>query len=286
MMRTDEQKRDFIAEEIRKRIIGPGYSQDTYACSDDASNEVIDFRPNVIYTAGILFPKRVLSISSDKDDINSDEQMEDVEIDVNDTSNDKSDATADEGNESTSKFSKMDSQVDISDSDRPDFEPNHIGLVMCLNKDVEKIEVDVNYGIYHLIKSDDIEKMVKVHLGRCTLEQLKNTFEYYDASPTVKTILKPFGLNCMDDLFSIDEEKLTISPKKLFSRKEDGKEVYLRATDFPSLPSNLAVGVIRKLMDQQGEFVKLVNISWNDLKKQIKRFEEGGSFIKRSKVMK
>ena len=282
MMRTDEQKRDFIAEEIRKRIIGPGYSQDTYACSDDASNEVIDFRPNVIYTAGILFPKRVLSISSDKDDINSDEQMEDVEIDVNDTSNDKSDATADEGNESTSKFSKMDSQVDISDSDRPDFEPNHIGLVMCLNKDVEKIEVDVNYGIYHLIKSDDIEKMVKVHLGRCTLEQLKNTFEYYDASPTVKTILKPFGLNCMDDLFSIDEEKLTISPKKLFSRKEDGKEVYLRATDFPSLPSNLAVGVIRKLMDQQGEFVKLVNISWNDLKKQIKRFEEGGSFIKRS----
>ena len=64
MIKTDEQKRDFIAEEIRKRIIGPGYSQETYACDDDASDEVIDFRPNVIYTAGILFPKRELSVSS------------------------------------------------------------------------------------------------------------------------------------------------------------------------------------------------------------------------------
>ena len=280
-MRTDEQKRDFIAEEIRKRIIGPGYSQDTYACNDDASDEVIDFRPNVIYTAGILFPKRVLSVSSDQEN-NGDEEKVDIESPDNDTrDNDEGTETADEDNEHTSKFSKMDSQVDIADSDRPDFEPNHIGLVMCLNKDVDKIEVDVNYGIYHLIKSEDIEKSVKVHLGRCKLEQLRKTFEYYDASPTVKTLLKPFGLNCMADLFSIDENKFTISPKKLFARKENGKEVYLRATEFPSLLPNLAVGVIKKLMNQQGEFVKLVNISWEDLKKQIKIFEEGGAFIKK-----
>lgn len=245
MINTDEQKRDFIAEEIRKRIIGPGYSQETYACDDDASDEVIDFRPNVIYTAGILFPKRDLSVSSDQD--NSDgEQMEDVESPNNDIRIIEENAeTADEDNEHTSKFGKMDSQVDISDSDRPDFEPNHIGLVMCLNKDVNKIEVDVNYGIYHLIKSEDIENLVKVHLGRCTLQQLRKTFEYYDASPAVKTLLKPFSLNCMDELFSIDEEKLTISPKKLFARKENGKEVYLRATEFPSLLPNLAVDVIK-----------------------------------------
>ncbi len=295
MITTDEKKRDFIAEEIRKSIIGPGYSQETYACDDDASDEVIDFRPNIIYTAGILFPKRVPSVSADeqssvslKDSVGSDQDnsedeiTEDVEDPVNDTSNLENGVTEDEDSKHTSKFSKMDNQVDISNSDRPDFEPNHIGLVMCLNKDVDKIEVDVNYGIYHLIKSDDIEKLVKVHLGRCALEQLKSTFEYYDASPAVKTLLKPFSLNCMDDLFSIDEDKLTISPKKLFSRKENGKEVYLRATDFPSLPPNLAVGVIRKLMDKQGEPVKLVNISWDDLKNQINRFEEGGKFIKKS----
>lgn len=280
MIETDEQKRDFIADEIRKRIIGPGYSQETYACDDDASDEVIDFRPNVIYTAGILFPKRDLSVSSDQDN-NGDELTEDVESPDNSTSFVESAEATDEDNEHTSRFSKMDGQVDISDSDRPDFEPNHIGLVMCLNKDVDKIEVDVNYGIYHLIKSEDIEKLVKVHLGRCTLKQLRKTFEYYDASPAVKTILKPFNLNCMADLFSIDENKLTISPKKLFSRKENGKEVYLRATEFPSLFPNLAVGVIKKLMNQQGEYVQLVNISWDDLKKQIKSFEEKGAFIKK-----
>lgn len=280
-MKTDEQKRDFIAEEIRKRIIGPGYSQETYACNDDASDEVIDFRPNVIYTAGILFPKRVPSVSSDQDN-NDEEEKEDIESPDNDTRIiDEGAETADEDNGHTSKFSKMDSQVDISDSDRPDFEPNHIGLVMCLHKDVDKIKVDVNYGIYHLIKSEDIEKLVKVHLGRCTLEQLRKTFEYYDACPAVKTIIKPFNLNCMAELFSIDEEKLTISPKKLFSRRENGKEVYLRATEFPSLLPNLSVGVIKKLMTHQGESVQLVNISWDDLKKQIKSFEESGAFIKK-----
>ena len=123
---------------------------------------------------------------------------------------------------------------------------------------------------------------MKVHLGRCTLEQLKSTFEYYDASPVVKTLLKPFSQNCMADLFSIDEDNLTISPKKIFVRRDDKKEIYLRATEFPSLLPNLAVGVIKKLMNQQGEVVKLVNISWEDLKKQIKHFEERGTFINRS----
>ena len=157
MIETDEQKRDFIAEEISKRIIGPGYSQETYACDDDASDEVIDFRPNIIYTAGILFPKRVPSVSADeqssvslKDSVGSDQDnsedeiTEDVEDPVNDTSNLENGVTTDEDSKQTSMSSKMDSQVDISDSDRPDFEPNHIGLVMCLGKDVDKIEVDVN----------------------------------------------------------------------------------------------------------------------------------------------
>lgn len=280
MIETDEQKRDFIAEEIRKRIIGPGYSQETYACDDDASDEVIDFRPNVIYTAGILFPKRELSVSSVQDN-NGDELTGDVEPPVDDTSFGDSAEPAEEGDEDTSKYSKMDGQVDISDSDRPDFEPNHIGLVMCLNKDVDKIEVDVNYGIYHLINSEEIEEKVKVHLGRCTLEQLKRTFDYYDASPVVKTILKPFNLNRMADLFSIDEKNRTISPKKIFVRKEGQKEIYIRATEFPSLLPNLAASTIKKLMDHQGESVELVNISWDDLKKQIKGFEKDGAFIKK-----
>ena len=54
---TDKEKRDFISEEIRKKIIGPGYTEDSYLCLPDASDEIVVNRPQIVYTGGILFPK-------------------------------------------------------------------------------------------------------------------------------------------------------------------------------------------------------------------------------------
>ena len=54
---TEREKRDFLAMEIEKRIIGPGFAQDVYLCDDNAKDEILAERPQVVYTSGILFSK-------------------------------------------------------------------------------------------------------------------------------------------------------------------------------------------------------------------------------------
>lgn len=54
---TDEKRRNFIADEIKKRLIGPGYTEDAFLCKEDASDEILDQKPTTYYTAGILYPK-------------------------------------------------------------------------------------------------------------------------------------------------------------------------------------------------------------------------------------
>ena len=38
---TNKEKRDFIASEIAKRIIGPGYTEGVFLCKKDASDEIL-----------------------------------------------------------------------------------------------------------------------------------------------------------------------------------------------------------------------------------------------------
>ena len=53
---TEELKRNFISDEICKRIVGPGFAQDIYLTSANAEDEILVERPQVVYTSGILFP--------------------------------------------------------------------------------------------------------------------------------------------------------------------------------------------------------------------------------------
>ena len=45
--------------------------------------------------------------------------------------------------------------------------------------------------------------------------------------------LKKFGYETTRDLFEIDEQNKTISPKKIFSITENGKDKYLKPSIFP-----------------------------------------------------
>lgn len=257
---TSKERRDFIAHEISKRIIGPGYTEDAFACLPDASDEVLDNRSTVVYTGGILYPQRssdpdVITDATDNNEVlalldnESTEEAPDV---------DAEDETIDNSNDSaeSSRIDRAENQLDLGIADRADFKPSHIGLVACVSEDTRSVDVDVKYGIYHMlndtrqIESNEILQYVKVKLGRCSLEQLRSTFNYYDQDPNLLTEIGFFGANCMGDLFVIDEEKLTISPRRIFSRQdvETGRTKYLQATSFPRLPRNKVAALLIKLM--------------------------------------
>lgn len=271
MVNTDELRRDFIADEIQKRIIGPGMTCDAFVCKEDASDEIVDNRPNIVYTAGILYPKKT---PEDICDIMLD-NSENEEADVDSREQENSDSTIEQNiDNNNSRGLRKDASENVNDNDRPDFEPDHIGLVTCLDNSVKEVYVDIKYGLYHHINGLEVENYVKVRLGRCSLEQLKKTFEYYDSCSSVKNNLKLFGCECMADIFSINEENLTISPKRIFLRTEQGKStpISLQATNFPRLLQNIAADVFIDLFREQGKAIELKHIEWDALQSELKKF--------------
>ena len=277
MVNTDELRRDFIADEIQKRIIGPGMTCDAFVCKDDSSDEIVDNRPNIVYTAGILYAKKTPEdISGIMVDNSADEEVDvDFQEQENEDSNPDTEQSIDNNN---SRGLRKDASENVNDNDRSDFEPDHIGLVTCLDNTVNEVSVDIKYGLYHHIDSQEVGDFVKVKLGRCTLEQLKKTFEYYDSCSSVKTNLMLFECKSMADVFSIDEVNLTISPKRIFSRTEPGKSTstYLQATSFPRLLQNKAAEIFIGLFREQGKEIELKLIEWKDLLSEFKKFETIG----------
>lgn len=284
---TSKERRDFIAHEISKRIIGPGYTEDAFACLPDASDEVLDNRSTVVYTGGILYPQRssdpdIITDATDNNEVlalldnESTEEAPDV---------DAEDETIDNSNDSaeSSRIDRAENQLDLGIADRADFKPSHIGLVACVSEDTRSVDVDVKYGIYHMlndtrqIENNEILQNVKVKLGRCSLEQLKRTFNYYDHNSNLITEIRLFGAECMDDLFAIDEEQLTISPRRVFSRREDktNKTKYLQATSFPRLPRNKVAAFLIKLMSAPTKTESLpVGLTWDNVKDEISLLEK------------
>ena len=278
-MMTSKEKRDFIASEISKRLIGPGLTEGAFLCKEDASDEVLDNRSTVEYTGGILYPPK----SNLADEIK--EPSEDSPIDDEQTDNAEENITPDvnEPENVANKTDDKDNQLDLGIADRTDFKPSHIGLIACVNKDTKYIDVDVKYGIYHMLnesaekEDNNVRKNVKVKLGRCTLEQLNNTFAYYDKSPDVLTEIHLFGAKKMEDLFFIDQTNHTISPKRIFIRNDaDTQKVkYLQDTSFPELPRNKVATLLIKLFrNPEDTFDLPVGLNWDVVSDEIKKLEK------------
>ena len=279
-MKTNKEKRDFIAAEISKRLIGPGYTEGVFACQDDASDEILDNRPIVVYTGGILYPQK----SSEPQEV-SDENEDiafDYDVDVLTTDNTDLDSTETEQNDDSdfTRFDKESNQLDLGISDRADFKPSHIGIIACVDEGTQSVNVDVSYGIYHMLndssckEDNEVLQNVKVKLGRCSIQQLKETFKYYDSYTNLLAEIGLFGAHKMDDLFYVDEENLTISPRRIFKRTESNKNKFLQATSFPDLSRNKVAGLLIKLMNNPSTNYSLpVGLDWQSTSEEIKKIE-------------
>ena len=271
-MMENKERRDFITKEIYKRIIGPGFTEGALLCNEDASDEILDNRPSVVYTGGILFPQNRNGSSEQEDDISSDiQEIEEIESDDNeeDTGNNMSDA---------SYKPSPDEQLNLGIAERADFMPSHIGLITCVDEAAQSVSVDVKYGIYHLLnesekkEDNNVCKNVKVKLGVCSLKQLKETFEYYNADKNLLTEIAFYGAKDMSDLFLVDETNLTISPRRIFEREdsESKKSLYLKASIFPELARNKVARVLIKLFRNPSNEVDIPKgLSEEQLKKEI-----------------
>jgi len=286
---TEEQKRDFIAEEIRKRIIGPGFAKDVYICSPDASDEILTERPQVVYTSGILFPGEAsdtqtpavqqIQNNAPADPSNlfiypSPDSMDDGDNSLEDQNGD---GCSVEGEDAEAKLINVTSSEmeEVLSDEREGFNPNKIGLIACLKAATTHVEVDVIYGRYHILPESAWKTDVKIPLdGRCPLDVLKDRFDYYDRS--AQNLLSSLNVASVYDLFEIDEANNTISPKRALSvmvTKANNEVVtkYIYASSFPATIRNKAASVVVKVLN--GETLELTDITWTELETQIRLFD-------------
>lgn len=273
---TDEKRRNFIADEIKKRLIGPGYTEDAFLCKEDASDEILDQKPTTYYTAGILYPKGDEAEDSALND-NETSITQNHGI-IDDTQEDGCDDTlqgdSDDSNVSDGADKKsQDSSSDIRINERPNFRPSKIGAVLCLKKETAEIELCINYGIYHNINKD-VKQKVKVKFGRCTTEQLNTAFKEYDVNASVQAELKKFGYETTRDLFEIDEQNKTISPKKIFSITENGKDKYLKPSIFPVSLRKKAAKLLISILKAPHKSKELKTITKKEFLAQIQAFDQ------------
>lgn len=290
---TEELKRDFIANEICKRIVGPGFAQDIYLTSANAEDEILVERPQIVYTSGILFPnpadpskatpQKTTTLQQSNNDVDVDDffisPVMGVDDEDSDSSNDDDFIEALGEDASTKGHNLKSSEIEESLSDeRAGFNPDRIGLITCLNASAVSIPVKVKYGRYHLVPEKDWQSEIKIALDeRCPYSTLKATFDYYDK--TAQALLNSLGVNSVYDLFYIDLSgpTTTISPTRelavkvpLANNKE--KKKYIYPSDFPSSLRNKSASILCKVL-HEGKSVELVDISWDDFHDQLTFFD-------------
>jgi hypothetical protein len=190
-MIQEEEYRKVFEDQVKEKILGPGYAKDIIECSDDLSDEIVDDIPVKLYSTGVMTPCGSKSTDIDDDDVDDDEQ---------DSADNQIDDEEDDENRSDNREQEHD--------DRSYFESNHIGLITCLSPETQKFKIEVNYAKYKPI--DDISKVV--FKAGFLFESLKSIIEQNDTEDDVNRFLRDKGLRTsFSSLFIFDPDKKTVS---------------------------------------------------------------------------
>lgn len=288
-LNTESDKRDFLAREITKRIVGPGFAQDIFACRPDASDEILTERPQVVYTSGILFPKveqddKKESASPTQTAVVSKNNLfgdpyRNLDPNAERPKGDEEDVIEETGEDAgqASLFASSEDMENGLSDERAGFKPNRIGLITCLKSNTKTVDIHIDYGRYRLLSESEWERNVKVRLGeKCPVDVLHKTFAYYNEH--AQDLLKSIGVNSVYDLFSIDKDGNTISPKKELSiqvltadNETVTKNVY--ASSFPALPQNKVAAILMKLLTGESKEIELKTTNWAELQSFIRYFD-------------
>lgn len=189
----DEKELRLVLEnQVREKILGPGFTKDVIVCSEDASDEILDTTPLDYYCTGILLP-----VQPDLDSLEGDRVKDNTVESETDGRNFKIDGQPD------SDSGKIDGNEDKNDRDT--FKSNHIGIISCYTPDTRKLRLDIQYAIYHRMDKSEISD-VKIKLGN-EFENFKKLLHEYDKDQITTAKLSEKGIEAgLSSLFDFDED--------------------------------------------------------------------------------
>lgn len=188
----EKESRQLIENFVRRRILGPGYAQDVLECSPDASDEVLDRDPILVYTTGVMYPEIKVD---DAENIEVDESSADDMLD-------------DDNTDDTNSDNDDDLKIDTSNDDKSkDDKPrcagaDHIGLVTCVDMVCDSIRLDVDYATYVKLSSSEYKNVkLKIEYGFDNIDKLIEAYDKLEIDDG-----KPISQH-----LNVDKEKCCVS---------------------------------------------------------------------------
>lgn len=191
----EQEYRKVFEDQVKEKILGPGYAKDIFVCSEDASDEVLDNIPTDLYCTGVMTP---VDSSADVEEKEPDEDhYEDTDTQEN----------AD--NESDDDSIIGDDHKD-EQNDRTFYESDHIGIITCIPLNLPRVQIDVAYAKYEQVDTSKIKLKAGIYY-----DQLKKIINQNDNEDKVSNALKEKGLNdSFSTYFSLDDDNKTVTLKE------------------------------------------------------------------------
>jgi len=157
----DSIARDIFQERIKKGLLGPG--SDIFVDEKDKDEEIIADYPLQRYYTGVLFPEQIKKDIAESEVANETES--DNEEDIQNNEIEEKDPITKNYN-STNKGESKDDELKISQNT---FFPSNIGLTFCIDKTVNEIDVEFNFGLYSQVTSD-----IKIKVSKRDFDEFIN----------------------------------------------------------------------------------------------------------------
>lgn len=201
--------------QIKEKLLGPGYAKDVICCNDEASDEILSKDPKFVYCTGVLMHQeraaRDPELNTQEDDTlqNGIDNIEEIDIQEQDEFIEEQEDNDDDDNSSGR-------DEDNDDNVRQWTSSNHIGLIACVGNDVRDVEVRVTYATYSRIQNENLSEVkIKTHFE---YNRLRNLISILSQNDEVINFLNQLDIqgnfeNCFD--FVDDSRIVSINPDRV-----------------------------------------------------------------------
>ena len=167
---TEQEARNLIEEELKLKMLGPGYAKDLIVCDPDAHNEIIPESPRLAYSLGVLLPDNRNQNGNQGNGQNGNQDNEQGNNnDVNDDNQPDGDAIPNnvDMTDQEDRMSKLLGGSVENNSQDMGNNPmsSHIGLIICVSNDTNNVYVSISYGTYSHLNWNESVREVKVRTG-------------------------------------------------------------------------------------------------------------------------
>lgn len=235
---TEQEARNLIEEELKLKMLGPGYAKDLIVCDPDAHNEIIPESPRLAYSLGVLLPDNRNQNGNQGNGQNGNQDNEQGNNnDVNDDNQPDGDAipnNVDMTNQEDRMSKLLGGSVENKSQDMGNNPmSSHIGLIICVSNDTNNVDVSISYGTYSHLNWNESVREVKVRTGHFSAT-ISQAIKDIGNNNALQQQLNEEGLpeefiNC----FNIDYENGTISLSKAMENHEPKNVLRIPNTEYP-----------------------------------------------------